>query len=73
MNEHGKRKRERQISYDNSYMWNVKYNTNEHIYETETESQTQRRDVWLPVGKAVSEGWIGHLGLADANQYIQDG
>ena len=26
--------------YDITYMWNLKYNTNEHIYETETDSQT---------------------------------
>ena len=24
----------------NTYMWNLKYNTSEHIYETETDSQT---------------------------------
>ena len=23
-----------------SYIWNLKYDTNEHIYETETDSQT---------------------------------
>ena len=34
---------ERQISYDIAYMWNVKKNdTNELIYKTETDSQTQR-------------------------------
>ena len=32
--------KERQIPYDITYMWNLKYGTNEHIYETETESQT---------------------------------
>ena len=33
--------RERQISCDITYMWNLKKNdTNELIYETETESQT---------------------------------
>ena len=32
--------RERQISYDITYMWNLKYDTNELIYETETDSQT---------------------------------
>ena len=32
--------RERQISYDITYMWNVKYDTNELIYKTETDSQT---------------------------------
>ena len=32
--------RERQILYDITYMWNLKNNTNESIYETETDSQT---------------------------------
>ena len=30
--------RERQISYDVTYMWNLKYDTNELIYKTETDS-----------------------------------
>ena len=33
-------KRERQIPHDIIYMWNLKYDTSEHIYETETESWT---------------------------------
>ena len=44
----------------------VKTLTNEHIYETETDSQTQRTDFWLPGG---GEGKVGSLGLADANYY----
>ena len=32
--------RERQIPYNITYMWNLKYDTNEPIYETETESWT---------------------------------
>ena len=32
--------RERQIPYDITYMCNLKYDTNEPIYETETDSQT---------------------------------
>ena len=32
--------RERQIPYDITYMWDLKYNTNEHTSETETDSQT---------------------------------
>ena len=32
--------RERQISYDITYMWNLKYATNELIYKIETDSQT---------------------------------
>ena len=31
---------ERQIPYDITYMWNLKYGTSEHIYKTETDSQT---------------------------------
>ena len=34
-----KSKRERQIPYNITYMWNLKFDTNEHIYETETDSQ----------------------------------
>ena len=37
-----KKERKGQILYDITYMWNLKYNTNESICETETGSQTQR-------------------------------
>ena len=46
-------------------MWNLKYDTNEPIHETENESQTQRIDWWLPRGR-----WGRSLGFADANWYI---
>ena len=32
--------RERQMSYDITYIWNLKYDTNELIYKTKTDSQT---------------------------------
>ena len=32
--------RERQILCDITYMWNLKYDTNESIYKTETDLQT---------------------------------
>ena len=32
--------RERQISYDITYMWNLKTDPNELIYKIETDSQT---------------------------------
>ena len=35
-----KSERERQIPYDITYMWNLKYDTNELMYEAETGSQT---------------------------------
>ena len=34
-------------------MWNLKYDTNVLIYETETDSQTQKTYLWLP------QGWRG--------------
>jgi len=33
-------KSERQIPHDITYMWNLKYETDEFIYKTETDSQT---------------------------------
>ena len=35
-----KSERERQIPYDITYMWHLKYATNDPIYKTETDSQT---------------------------------
>ena len=32
--------RERQTSYDTTYMWNLKKDTNELIYKTEIDSKT---------------------------------
>ena len=37
------------------------------IYETETDSEMHRTDMWFPRGRQVKEGWTGGLGLADAN------
>ena len=34
---------ERQIPHDITYIWNLKYDTNELIYETETDSQTENK------------------------------
>ena len=35
-----KSERERQIPYYITYMWNLKYDTNEHIYKTESDLKT---------------------------------
>ena len=35
-----KSEREGQIPYDTTYMWSLKYSTNEPIYRTEADSQT---------------------------------
>ena len=33
--------------HDITYRWNLKYDTNKSVYGTETESGTQRTDLWL--------------------------
>ena len=35
-----KSERERQTPYDITHLWNLKYDANEYIYGTETNSQT---------------------------------
>ena len=50
-------------------MWNLKYDTNELIYKTEIDSQTQKTYLWLPKRK----GWGGeirNLELTDTRYYI---
>ena len=43
--------RERQISYDIAYMWSLKNDTSELGHKTETDSQIQKTNLWLPNGK----------------------
>ena len=38
-----KSEKERQIPYNITYMWNLKYDTNEPVYKTEADSQTENR------------------------------
>ena len=49
-------------------MWNLKYDTNELIYKTETDSQTQRTDLWLPRGGMDWEFGISRCKLLDKQQ-----
>ena len=42
---------QRQIPYDIIYMWNLKYDTNEHIYKTKT-THRYREQTW-----DCQEGW----------------
>ena len=57
--------RQRQIPHDIIYMWNLKYETNELIHETETDAQTQRTHLWFSNGRGGREGWIWSLRLTD--------
>ena len=51
---HTKSERERQVPYDITYMWDLKYGTNEPIYRPEIDSQTGRADLCLPRGRGGS-------------------
>ena len=49
-----------------TYTWNLKYDTNELIYETEMDPQSEQTcSCWGRGG-----GWSGSLELADANYDI---
>ena len=37
-------------------MWNLKNNTNESMYKTETDSQTEKKNLWLPKGRGRQGG-----------------
>ena len=53
-----------------TYMWNLKYSTNEPMYKTETDSQTERIDLWVTrrgTGWKEKDGlgvWIGRCKLS---------
>ena len=64
------RKRKINIPHDATYIWKLKRDTNEHIYETKTESQGQRRGWWLSRESELGEGCSWGLGLADVGFYI---
>ena len=67
-----KSERERQIPYDITYMWNVKYNTNQHIHETKTDSLIQRTDLWLPRGREFRGGKDWEFGISRGKRlYIE--
>lgn len=47
-----------------SYTWNLKYDTHEPLYETETDLETENR-LLVAEGEGAGGGWSGRLGLAD--------
>ena len=60
--------RERQMPYDITDMWNLKYDTNETVYETETDSHRENRLV-----VAEGEGWGRGGGEAGVSRCKQNG
>ena len=53
--------RKKNITWYNLYVESKKNYTNELIYKTETDSQTQKMNSWLTEGKGGWEGQIGSL------------
>ena len=54
---------QRQMPYDMTYVWNLKRkNTNELIYKTETDSKTQRTNLWLPCRERLWGGMVREFG-----------
>ena len=47
-------------------MWNLKYDANELIYETETDLQREQT-CGCQEGREMREAWIVSLGLVDRN------
>ena len=45
--------------HDITYMYNLKDDTNELIYETETDSRTSKTNLWLPKGKGGGQDKLG--------------
>ena len=54
--------RERHISYDITFMWNLKENDTNEL--TETDSQTSKTDLWLPRGRGEWERMDWELGIS---------
>ena len=50
------------MPYDITYMWNLKYDTNEPNYESETDSKIESRLV-VAKRRGLGKGWTGSLGL----------
>ena len=59
--------RERKIQYDITYRWNLKYSTNERIYEIERIVDIENR---LSLARRRRRGMEWELGLAEANYFI---
>ena len=58
-----KSERKRQIPHT-TYIWNLKYDTNEHNYKTETNSLTRRTDLWLPKRRGSGRGLEWEVGVS---------
>ena len=52
-------------------MWHLKYDTNQ-LSIKQKQTHSHREQIYGCQSRVVAEGWIGSLGLVDANYYTQD-
>ena len=52
---------QRNVPNNVTCMQNLKYDTNELIYKTETDSQTWKTNLWLPKGKGNGDPCYGQF------------
>ena len=50
--------KQRQISYDITYKWNLKNNTNELIYKRETDSKTEKK-IFMVIKREMGRDKLG--------------
>ena len=62
-----KSERGRKIPYDITYIRNLKYDRNQHIYKTKKTHRRRQKTCCCQGRGGVEEGKIGNFELADAN------
>ena len=67
-----KPERKRQTPYDITYLWNLKYGTDDPIYKTETNHSSEEQTCDSQ-GRGERVGWMGSSRFWDANCYIWNG
>lgn len=64
--------RERQILFDITHIWSLKYNMDEPAYKTETDSLAWKTIIVTKgKGVGVGVGQVMSMGLADTNRYMK--
>ena len=56
--------KERQMAYDITYMWNLKYDTNQPLYKTKADSHMWRTVLWLPARREGGRGKDWEFGIS---------
>ena len=64
-----KSEREREIAYDITYMWDLKYDPDD-LFMKQKQAHKHGKDLWLPRWRGVVEGRSEILGLADVDYCI---